>query len=351
MIENYKVSIIVPIYNVEKYLEECIDSLIKQTYRNIEIILVDDGSKDSSGIICDKYAKIDNRVIVIHKENGGQSSAREAGIFASSGEYIMTVDGDDWIDIDTVEVCINEINKYDDIDCVIYSYMKEFPNNSVPMHIMDNSIVFSPKEAEDKVYRRLFGLLSEELRHPERMDNIVSCCMKLYKSEVAKKGRFFDIKVIGSSEDNLFNMYALHNCGTVVYIDRCLYHYRKIETSSTRTYRQDLEKKWGVLFSIMEEIIKEKNLPEKYLDALSNRIAFSIIGVGMNEIGNKNKTYLEKIKKIKKYLKSSCYRKACKKLTVKNMPVIWKMFFYCCKYQMSIPVYFMILGMTQLRKR
>lgn len=90
-----KISIIIPIYNVEKYLKRCIDSIVNQTYKNTEIILVNDGSPDNCGEICDEYAKIDSRIKVIHKENGGLSSARNAGIDISSGEYIMFVDSDD----------------------------------------------------------------------------------------------------------------------------------------------------------------------------------------------------------------------------------------------------------------
>ena len=96
-------SIVVPIYKVEKYLDRCVESLIGQTYRDIEIILVDDGSPDRCPIICDKYAAIDSRIIVIHKENGGLSDARNAGIDVATGDYIMFVDSDDYIDTDTCQ--------------------------------------------------------------------------------------------------------------------------------------------------------------------------------------------------------------------------------------------------------
>ena len=92
------ISIIVPVYNVEEYLKECIDSIINQTYKRIEIILVDDGSTDKSGKICDDYAKIDKRIKVVHKENGGLSDARNVGISVSSGKYIAFVDSDDWVE-------------------------------------------------------------------------------------------------------------------------------------------------------------------------------------------------------------------------------------------------------------
>ncbi|MBO5142223.1 MAG: glycosyltransferase family 2 protein, partial [Clostridia bacterium] len=105
------VSIIVPIYNVEEYLEDCINSLIAQTYKNIEIILIDDGSKDRSGKICDSYSKIDKRIRVIHKKNEGLSSARNKGLEESKGEYISFIDSDDKIDIDFIALLMEHIEK------------------------------------------------------------------------------------------------------------------------------------------------------------------------------------------------------------------------------------------------
>ena len=350
MKEGIKVSIIVPIYNVEKYIRDCVNSLVAQSYNNIQIILVDDGSSDKSGSICDEFAQQDKRIEIIHKKNGGLSSAREAGINHATGDYIMIVDGDDWIDIQTVQDCVNEVEKNPLIDCVMFSYVKEFNNNSVPMHVLDNTVYFSKKEAEDKVYRRLFGLSDEELSHPERMDNIVSCCMKLYKSEIARKGKYFDNRVVGSSEDTLFNMYALFDCGSMVYLDKCYYHYRKINTSITNSYRENLEKKWSILFKEMRKVLNEKNLEKKYQKAFMNRVALSIIGIGMNEVGNGKKSHLWRYKKVKKYLKSPQYQKACKQLNIKHMPIIWKIFFMCCKLKLAIAVYFMLLAIMVLRK-
>ena len=115
--EDKKISIIVPIYGVEQYLKRCVNSLISQTYKNIEIILVDDGSPDQCPIICDHYAKIDDRVIIVHKKNGGLSDARNAGLRIATGEYIMYVDSDDYIEEDSCEKLIKNIR--DDVDVVV----------------------------------------------------------------------------------------------------------------------------------------------------------------------------------------------------------------------------------------
>ena len=107
--ENQLISIIVPIYNVEKYLKQCIESIISQTYRNIEIILVDDGSPDNCGKICDEYSQKDKRIIVLHKENGGLSDARNKGIDIAKGDYLTFVDSDDFVNIDYIEKLYNSI--------------------------------------------------------------------------------------------------------------------------------------------------------------------------------------------------------------------------------------------------
>jgi glycosyltransferase involved in cell wall biosynthesis len=119
------ISVIIPVYNVEKYLRECVDSAINQTYNNLEIILVNDGSTDNSGCICDEYALNDNRVLVIHKTNNGPSAARNTGIDIAKGEYLHFIDGDDWIENDTIEILYLNLITYD-ADISSCGYYKVF---------------------------------------------------------------------------------------------------------------------------------------------------------------------------------------------------------------------------------
>lgn len=111
MEERYKVSVIIPIYNVQEYLDECINSIVKQTYQNLEIILVDDGSPDSSPMICNEWEKQDDRIVVIHKENGGLSDARNAGLDRAKGQYYAFIDSDDYIQDNTIEIMLNAVKK------------------------------------------------------------------------------------------------------------------------------------------------------------------------------------------------------------------------------------------------
>ena len=329
-------SIIVPIYNIEAFIGRCIESLINQTYKDIEIILVDDGSTDSSGTICDKYALNDERIIVIHQSNGGLSEARKSGIARASGDYLMIVDGDDWIDVNTVETCISALIENIDADCIMFSYVREYPDHSLVAHIMSESAVLTGSDAKNKVYRRLYGLVGDELRHPERLESMGSCCMKLYKTQVAQKGRFYDVKDVGSSEDILFNMYALYNCNKIVYIDKPMYHYRKTGRSITSTFRPHLIEQWKYLFKIMRGIIQEKNLGDSYCRALDSRVSLSILGIGMNEITGRRESAMQTIQE---YVNEEFYCKAIKNINITMLPLPWKCLLWFAKMKLSKLVY------------
>lgn len=120
-----KVSVVVPVYNVEEYLEECIDSILNQTYPNIELILVDDGSVDKSGYICDQYALADDRIHVVHKKNSGVSESRNTGISVASGEFICFVDSDDWIDSNMIECFLNLLLSNQADICISSHYFED----------------------------------------------------------------------------------------------------------------------------------------------------------------------------------------------------------------------------------
>ena len=136
------VSIIVPVYNVEKYLERCLDSLINQTLKDIEIILVDDGSTDDSGNICDKYAKKDKRIKVIHKENGGLSDARNIGLSIANGRYLQFVDSDDFIHKQMIEILYNTIIN-NNADISICDFDKVYENTKIKYNTKEISLNFT----------------------------------------------------------------------------------------------------------------------------------------------------------------------------------------------------------------
>ena len=174
-IMNSLVSVIVPIYNVEKYLERCISSILEQSYNNIEVILVDDGSNDGCPIICDKFERKDARVKVVHKPNGGLSSARNAGLEQMKGEYITFIDSDDWVEVNFVERMVEAISK-SKVDVVQCGYCKKNDDNVVYVSTLTNEIVYG----KDKILKSFFVTQNYQ----------TMACMKLYKSEIFRKIKF-----------------------------------------------------------------------------------------------------------------------------------------------------------------
>mgnify|MGYP002574599501 FL=1 len=207
--EKDLISVIVPVYKVEKYLEKCIESIIKQTYTNLQIILVDDGSPDNCGKICDEYAKKDLRIEVIHKANGGLSDARNVGISKAKGRYIGFVDSDDYIKEDMYEILLNLIKKYDaDVSiCNLYD-------------VIDGNECIRNKENGIREYSRL-DILKEVLLDK----NIQSYAWnKLYEKEL-----FDEIKYpIGKKyEDIGTTFYLFEKCNKIVVTSEPEYYYLK----------------------------------------------------------------------------------------------------------------------------
>ena len=174
--EKDLISIIIPVYNVEKYLKECVDSVRKQTYKNLEIILIDDGSKDNSGKLCDELAKEDNRIKVIHKENGGLSDARNVGIENATGEYIQFIDSDDFVEKDMIEILHNDIcqEKADVSMCSLYLYKdgEKTTDASYKREIFNKELVLKEILLDERVrsyaWNKMFKKsLFESIRFPK----------------------------------------------------------------------------------------------------------------------------------------------------------------------------------------
>ena len=344
------VSIIVPVYNTEAYLKECVDSIVNQTYQNLEIVLINDGSTDKCANICDTYALIDSRIKVIHKKNGGLSSAREVGISNSRGTYLMIVDSDDWIDLEAIEKCV-EVAEKDNSECVFFSYVKEYGNRSIPNYLFPDSFCYGKDEAEERIHRRIIGFRKEELQHPEKIDNLSTLWGKLYKKEVALKGKIVSEREVGTSEDTIFNIYALENCECLSYTNHCFYHYRRSNLqAATMKYKPNLYENWKNLYQIFDDYISNSKKQDVYREALLNRIACGMIGLGLNEANAKHSIFV-KGKNLKIVLQDSLYRKAFQKLDYSYCPIKWKVFFILCKGEcaMSLAVMLEIINHIRLK--
>ena len=206
------ISVIVPVYNVEKYIRRCLDSIVNQTYSNLEIILIDDGSKDASGKICDEYAKKDNRITVIHKKNGGLSDTRNVGINAAKGKYITFVDSDDIICCDYIEHLYYLLKKY-----------------NCKMSISGLEIVPSKNKKNDKYIEEKIEK-TEALRRLLVDDISVSSCSKLYEISLFKDVHFPKGKLY---EDNGTTYKLIEKCDSIGYSNKKIYKYYRNSNSIT----------------------------------------------------------------------------------------------------------------------
>ncbi|MDD7128281.1 MAG: glycosyltransferase family 2 protein, partial [Prevotella sp.] len=246
------VSIIVPIYKVEDYIRECIDSILAQTYPYFELILVDDGSPDNCGRICDDYAKGDNRIKVVHKVNGGISSARNAGLEVAKGEWIMHVDGDDWIEPDMIESLI-EAAQVTGADLVFGDFMKYGPSAGY------NKL---PTWGSDK---------------KKSMSNYLAYTMTTIWGSIARRSLYADHslkspEVISYCEDFHLIVRLCHFAKKVVNVHRPFYHYRYRPTSimSNMSRKTEADEQWAYQDTI--RFFKEQGVYEDYRKVMSWRV-------------------------------------------------------------------------------
>lgn len=215
------ISVIVPVYNVKKYFEKCMESIINQTYKELEIILVDDGSDDGSEKLCDEYASKDLRVHVLHQENQGASKARNVGLETASGDYITFVDSDDYIELDTYEKVAEAVRLY--APDLIF-----FREKSVD--IRGRTIYISGRKATGEIY-----LKDRQFAENRIIGELINgMCDKVYRSEIIQGINFENDKTHG--EDFMYNLLALKKVNTVAYIDQIKYSY--VQNSNSITHKK-----------------------------------------------------------------------------------------------------------------
>lgn len=281
------ISVIVPVYNVEKYLNKCIDSIINQTYKNLEIILVDDGSTDNSGKICDEYAKKDNRIIVIHKENGGLSNARNAGIKNSQGLYTSFVDSDDYILPNMIDRLYKiMIQNQADISICNFTRSKEEMKEETTKKICIE------KYSQEDYLKKYFKIKYQGCEY--------YAWNKLYKRELITPDQYPQGL---TSEDVLGTYKAILKAKKIVKTNEVLYVYRINEESITGTFTQrdfDLLEIWN----LVEKYSKE-NAPQylEYAKINRKRINFTLLYRMAKKYSNKELRENEMAKKLLNDLK------------------------------------------------
>jgi glycosyltransferase involved in cell wall biosynthesis len=294
------VSVVVPIYRVEKYLEKCLDSIINQTYRELEIILVDDGSDDGCPKICDSYAQIDSRVKVIHKLNGGLVSARKAGVHKATGEFIIFVDGDDWLALNAVEKAVHW-QRESQADVVVYGYYSCGAENIKSENYFDVGY-YDKKQLKSTVYGEMLFKNVDRGGITQGFAGIYpSLWNKLFYLRKIKKYIDDVPDNISLGEDACITYPALIDSESVYICDEPLYYYRQNNESMTKSYRKNQSGNTIELITYLKNVLPL----DKY--NLNRQIDRYVIFILLSNVANAAKAPTigqlhENVKTIHKYL-------------------------------------------------
>lgn len=320
------ISIIIPVYNVEQYLDECMASVLNQTYTNLEIILVDDGSKDNSPQMCDEYAKKDTRVQVVHKKNGGPMSACIAGVEKAKGEYLAFMDSDDWIDLNMLEELAKETTG-NEKEMICSNYVIEKTNQSIKIKQSMKPGVYDRKSIEEQLFPCLLG--KEERRiHGSR-------CMKLISKKLISDNLDYAELNVSMGEDLYLIFLAVLDANRIVVVEEgYYYHYRFLESSLVHKYKPHMHEEVGRLYDSLQHVIqykvkvKEKQQKEMFMQGLQREFIFLFFFVLKNELRGPAKAC---VTRIQKYIKEEKKAKGLEHINVevngkanKLLYLIWK---------------------------
>lgn len=286
--KSYKISVIVPVYNKEDYLRACVDSILAQNYRNMEVILVDDASTDDSGSICDSYGKKE-RVKVIHQENGGPTAACVAGMQAASGDYYLFVDSDDYVEPDMVSGMASHLTGVKG-EIVCCNHLLEKQKKTVPVYSAIAPGVYEKETLETQIKARLIG--------QERKVIPLSRCMKLCEKSVFEGNEaYYDYAIRFGDDSHMMYPAFLNSSRVVILKDALYYHYRYVEGSIVHRYDEGIYESLQKLMASLKKAAQDKQAPDAE-EALKREYCYMLLYVLKNELRNPDKGYKARIRRI-----------------------------------------------------
>lgn len=329
-----KISIIIPVYNVEKYLDTCVQSVVNQTLKDIEIILVDDESPDSCSQMCDKYAENDERIKVIHKKNAGLGFARNSGLEIATGEYVTFLDSDDFVDLQTYE-CLYNILKTNNLDAVYYKFKRFVNENEVFSSQIINDIV---EYSDENIKELMLDIIASE--PSAKVDHKIQCssCTALYKLNIIKDNnvRFHSEREL-ISEDLIFNLDFLTHAFKIAFNGGEYYHYRVNPSSLTGTVRKDRIEKNIILYDYINQNLSYWLIEDRGKER-NDRL---FIGNSRSSIKHMLRSKTSGREKwVKQVLDYSIWNDLYINYDWKSLPLYPKLFFFfCCKKHLQILFY------------
>lgn len=319
------ISIIVPVYNVEKYLDRCLESIINQTYRNLEIILVDDGSLDTCPEKCDNWAKKDNRIKVIHKKNAGLGMARNTGIENASGKYLYFCDSDDYIDLETLSK-IYKSAKDNDADIVTFGINHVLSNGKIEKVEIPNYIKKVYKN-EEVIEELLPNLISYDPVNKINYNLFMSANTSLYSMKMIKESNWKFVSEREIISEDIYSLLDLYShVKTAVILPETLYFYCENMASLTHVYRCDRYEKLKYFYDMC---IKKSN-ELQYNEEIKSRLMYPYIAntiAALKMIVTSNCKFNDKRKEFKKIITDNHFQKIIRKLNISNEKISRKILF------------------------
>lgn len=337
-----KVSIIVPVYNVEKYIHRCVESLINQTLKDIEIILVDDESPDNCPKICDEYALKDSRIKVIHKKNEGPGLTRNTGMNIATGEFIAFVDSDDWVNLSMYETLYNTAKKYqcDTVFCSFqyYTAKKVF----IPKKEVDTTTIF---QSRSEIKDFMLDMVAPLPHYISDVKYTMSTCKAIYSRNIIKNGNIHFLserKIL--SEDLFFNLAYLNQTKKICFIPEYFYNYAYNPKSLSHTYNTQKYEKYINFFTALESELKEIFSINEYKIHLY-RLQLLYLRHNVNAIF---KCFDKKIRKkeILKVLNDPSWKEALQSYPMHQLPLKHRVFYLTLKNKS----YYLIALLLHLKK-
>lgn len=318
VLSSPSISIIIPVYNVEKYWAQESQSIFDQTYTNMQIICINDGSTDGSVTILRRFAETNPRIEVNTQANLGCSAAWNSAIQKMRDEHLMFVDADDWLYSDACKRAVSLMEE-ESADPVLWAYRKDYGTHSEEVKVGHQKRLFEPSDMPE-LRRPIPGLTAEEMRQPEFMDSFRTLSRKLYRSKVFSENniKIVDLDEIGSAEDVLVNLYYTAYASKAVYIQDCLYHYRKTNTRfETRNYHPRPQTQCQHLFKRMESWIEQFDASQASREVMDNRTAYALVELGLNDLDN-DKMHSRHFTYIKQSLHTDWYCTVASRLALKQ---------------------------------
>jgi glycosyltransferase involved in cell wall biosynthesis len=323
-----KLSIIIPIYNSEIHLQRCIGSIRNQSYKELEIILVNDGSTDDSHAICESIAKEDDRIIVINQQNSGPAKARNTGIKIAKGDYIGFVDSDDFIDASMYENLGSIASKLGP-DIVVSNFI-QYDSNNVTNTIIRNSLPYGKLLSRNEIKEYFI----KPYYYGGGLGIIPSLCNKIYKTDFLKTNYFAIDETLIRAEDYWFNFYAFKSATTIFAIDRAFYHYFKNEGSIMHTFR---ENQFDLFVKSREKLLFENEQLNCKIDWKSFDTEFIHNTNEYVLICIKKKGVFKSYKKVSAIFRNEKFKNALENVSINNLHNrLIKRFL---KYKLNMPAY------------